>query len=158
MYLWLWKTWVSPCGRDIKKGENTIRILVPTLEGGRNSIYPYRTTAPTVYIVLLQVEPLTREEYIMDRTYLANQGVGWEYVPLIYLCQGSELPLWLNGKPIWSKFLVHQPTSLEMWTLLGPVEYVDPPNAPTPIAVVAFVACGEGMGKNFQWCLVYRLV
>ena len=45
------------------------------------------------------------------------------------------------------KFFVHQPTSLEMWTSLGPVEYVDLPNPPPPIPVVAFVACREGMGK-----------
>ena len=37
--------------------------------------------------------------------------------------------------------------SLEIWTLLSPVEYVDPSNALTLIPVVAFVACREGMGK-----------
>lgn len=32
---------------------------------------------------------------------------------------------------------------LKMWMLVGPVEYIDPPNAPVPIPVAVFVACRE---------------
>ena len=39
------------------------------------------------------------------------------------------------------------PLPLEMQVLLGPVEYVDPPNAPTPIAVVVPVNCREEIGE-----------
>lgn len=34
-----------------------------------------------------------------------------------------------------------------MWVLLGPVEPVDPPNAPSPIFVAVLAACREEVGK-----------
>lgn len=34
-----------------------------------------------------------------------------------------------------------------MWMLLGPVEYVDPPNALVLIPVASAAACREGAGK-----------
>lgn len=37
--------------------------------------------------------------------------------------------------------------SLEMQVLLGPVEYVDPPNAHILTSVMTPVACKKGMGK-----------
>ena len=39
------------------------------------------------------------------------------------------------------------PLSLEMQVLLGPVEYVDLPNAPILISVATPVACKKGVGK-----------
>lgn len=51
------------------EGEHTLRILVPTPEGGKNSIYPLGTTAP------YNMEPLKKEQHIMVRTYLASKGV-----------------------------------------------------------------------------------
>lgn len=43
--------------------------------------------------------------------------------------------------------LCSSPLLLEMWMLLGPVEYVDPPDALAPIPVAAAAACREGAGK-----------
>lgn len=42
------------------------------------------------------------------------------------------------------------PLSLEMWVLLSPVGYVDPPVAPTPILVVTTVTCREGV-EDAPW-------
>lgn len=43
--------------------------------------------------------------------------------------------------------LSSSPLTLEMKGQLGPIKYIDPPNVSTPIFVVAFVACREGMGE-----------
>lgn len=58
---------------------------------------------------------------------------------------------WL--KPVWAKRQTHlqqrctrstSPPSLEVWELVGPVEYVDGPNAPVLITVADPVAWREG--------------
>lgn len=42
----------------------------------------------------------------------------------------------------------HHSLCLEMQVLLGSVEYVDPPNALTPMPVAAPGACREGVGED----------
>ena len=46
MCLWLCKVWLGTV-TETNKEENSIRILVPALERGRNSIYPHRAIAPS---------------------------------------------------------------------------------------------------------------
>lgn len=46
------------------------------------------------------------------------------------------------------------PLSLEMQALPASVEYIDSPNAPAPIPVVAPADCGKGMGKSLLMAVI----
>lgn len=61
-------------GLGITGGQSSPRILGPVLEGDRNSIYPIGQQFPAVYTVLLQVEPLRKEEYLKVRIFLPFKG------------------------------------------------------------------------------------
>lgn len=58
----------------ITGGQGSPRILVLALEGDRSSIYPIEQQFLAVYTVLLQVEPLRKEEYVRVRIFLPFKG------------------------------------------------------------------------------------
>ena len=83
--------------------------------------------------MLLLVEPLGQEQHIVVRTYLSTKG--WVentfHQPTSAVAQTPTLTKW-HAYLQQRSTLSSSPLSLEMWGLLGPVEYVDLPDAPNP--------------------------
>lgn len=74
------------------EGETPPKVFVPPLEGERNLTNPTEQQQLAVYAVLLQVQPLTKEQYIVIRTSLPTEGGPTDLpVPLL------KFPLGLNG-------------------------------------------------------------
>lgn len=121
----------------------TPRILVLALEGINNLLCPYRVyRAP-------QVEPLSKEQHIKVRTSLPIKG------GLKMRCVHPSVP-WL--KPVWATQQTYlqqrrtrstSPPSLEVWELEGPVENIDPPNAPS-LLLWRTLWHGEREWREFQ--------
>lgn len=79
------------------EGETPPKVFVPPLEGERNLMNPIEQQQLAVYVVLLQVEPLTKEQYIVIRTSLPTKGglkIPFTDLPLPLL----KFPLGLNGE------------------------------------------------------------
>lgn len=121
---------------------------MPTLEKGRNLTYPHRTKLLTVYTAPLQVGPLRKGQHIVVRTSLPIKGcINMFHQPTSTMAQTPTLTKqhsYLQQRSTLSS----SPLFLEMRGLLGPAEYVNPPNAPAPIPVVASAACRKGVGEN----------
>lgn len=122
-------------------GESIPGVLVPAVEGCETRY------TPTMYLVLLQVESLMKEQHTMVRTFLPIKGCAekmfhWSTSAMAQTLTLSKCHVYLQQK----NTLSTSPLSLTLRELPGPVKYVDPPNAPR-LFLVASVACRERTEK-----------
>lgn len=130
------------------KGEGTPKVLVPALEGSRNLIYPHKTPAPSSAHSPPPGRASHKGTVIMVRTFLPIQKwdenmFHWPTSAVVQTPSLTKRHAHLQERNILST----RPLSLEMWVLLSPEEYVDPPNAPTPILGIILAACWREWGK-----------
>lgn len=154
------RTWLycdsGRCGlgtvAETAKEESTLRILVPALEGDGNLTYPHRETWHTPAEL-----PATRHVHSAPPGGASQEGTAYHSRPPFLSCGGVRMRF-LDPSTMTKRCACLQqrstlpasPLSLEMWVLLSPVGYVDPPVAPTPILVVTTVTCREGV-EDAPW-------
>lgn len=145
MCLCLQKVCVGSCGGDNKR-RACLRILVPVLRRGRSPYTP-RAAAPSSahnassgrmsHGGIVVEFPIPIKRWVKNMFHQPTSAMA--QIPTL-----TKWPAYLQQR----RALSASPLSLEMQVLLGPVECVNPPNALTPIPVVASAACRAGAKKS----------
>lgn len=142
MCLWLQKVWIGHCDRDNKK--SVLKILVPALEGGRKPLYSLRTAGPASVHGAPPGKAFHRGTAHCGQNVPDYQRVSWEHVPCSAMAQTPTVPKWH------ACLLQRSTFHLEIWELLGPVEYVDSQMFP-----LLFLQQHRGSRGNSYWCLIH---